>query len=39
VKDEGLDLVARGNVFADVWMSAVVWALVTLRVIDLCGSP
>jgi hypothetical protein len=37
VKDEGLDLVARGIVFAGVWMSALVWALVIARGIDLCG--
>jgi hypothetical protein len=34
-----LDLAARGNVFADVWMSALVWALAMARVIDPFGSP
>jgi hypothetical protein len=37
VIDEGSDIVARGNVLAGVYMSALVWALAIAKMIDLCG--
>jgi hypothetical protein len=37
MKGEELDFVAKGSVVAGVCTSALVWALATTKMIDICG--